>query len=154
MATDPRARYVTIPFSVVEDGKSVTHGLRMKLGTAQALGLNSNDFAAGYIKKTVTRNATTRRAYPGGPLIPVARSEQVQAVSIGPTTQGARTNSYFLLKGDGPNKESVIYYSGKREYAIQWLKNHTNIDWTLFGNSMKLLSKRGKTLVLKTAPIA
>jgi hypothetical protein len=137
----------------MENGKKIAHGLRMKKGTADALGLSSDDFSVGFVEKTVERKQTFRRAYIGGPVLTIPAKTGVQAVSVGPRQAKARTNKKFFLRGHGANKEAVIYFSGKQSAAVKWIADNTNIDWTLFGNSMGLYSVRGKNLVLKKGPI-
>lgn len=154
MAQDPKSQWVVVNFTVTENGKQVGHGLRMKKGTAEAMGLSSSLFSVGFVKKTVKHNSTTRRLYPGAPAIPVTGKDQVQAVAIGPRQSRSRTNKKLILRGHGANKEATIYFTGKQSRVVEWLNDHSTIDWTLFGNSMGLYSVRGKRLTLKTAPIA
>lgn len=155
MAQDPKGQWVVINYEAQEHGKTVRHGFRMKMGTAQALGLNSSQFTTGFIEKEVkAKTGQTRRLYPGAPAISVNKQPQVQAVSVGPRQSRARTNKKFILKGDGPHKEATIYYTGRQSTAVKWLNDHTNIDWTLFGNSMGLYSVKGKRLTLKMGLIA
>jgi hypothetical protein len=154
MASDPKAQWIVVNFSYTEGGKKISHGLRMKKGTADALGLNSSTFSVGFVEKTVQRPVTTRRLFPGAAPISVPASSKVQAVAVGPRQSRSRTNSKMFLRGYGANKNAVIYYSGKRAKAVNWLEDNTNIDWTLFGNTMGLYSEKGKNLVLKKAPIA
>ncbi len=151
--TERKAQWVTIPFEVQVGGETVKRGLRMKIGTAEALGIPPSRFSVGYEMKRVERPAYRRRLYPGGPTVQVERSSKIQAVAVGPNTSGALTNSKFFLRGNGPNKAATIYFSGRRSEAVKFIADNTNIDWTLFGNSMGLYSSKGKLLVLKKGPI-
>ena len=154
MAQDLKARWVVVNFRATENGKTVGHGLRMKVGTANALGLSSSDFTPGFVEKQVKASTTRRRLYPGHGGISVSKPAQTQAVAVGPRQTAARTNQKLILKGDGTNKEATIYYTGKRATVLKWLDDHTTIDHTLFGNSMAIYSPRGKRLSLKKALIA
>jgi hypothetical protein len=154
MPSDPKSQMVTVPFSITEDGEQITHGLQMKKGTADALGLDSSKFTIGFVEKNVSRPQTTRRLFPGATPITVPGGTKKQAVAVGPRQTRAKTNAKMYLRGFGNNKHGTIYYSGPRRAAVKFLEDNSTIDWTLFGNTMQLFSPRGKVLILKKAPIA
>ena len=150
MAQDPKSQWIVVSFQATENGKTVVHGLRMKKGTADALGLSKAQLSVGFVEKTVRHPASSyRRAYIGGPLIEVKSGPKVQAVAVGPRQSKARTNAKMILKGDGPGKYATIYYTGKRSTAVKWLEANTTLDSSLFGNSMQLYSTKGKHLNTK-----
>lgn len=154
MAFDEKGQWVTLHYEVdgVGDyaGQKVAHGLRMKLGTAQALGFDKDDVSVGFKVTNVAAHSVTRRLYPGGPLRDYQVSAKNRAVSVGPSSGRARTNKKLILKGNGPNKMATIYFSGPQWAAVKFLKDKTNVDGTLFGNGMQLLSSRGKPLLVKS----
>jgi hypothetical protein len=154
MAQDPKATWVTVNFTTIDKGASVTHGLKMKRGTALALGLQASSFSLGFIEKTVRAKNHTRRLYPGATPITVQKDAQVQAVAVGPRKTRARTNSKVIVKGDQITEEAVIYFSGRQSAAIKWLRDHTNIAGGVNSGTVNLYSPKGKALLSKSATAA
>lgn len=150
-ASDPRASWVTAIYTQGTGSSAVTHGIRMKLGTAQALGLGNADFSTGYIMKQVTRKATTRRMYPGGPSISILGRTVTRAVAVGPRQGQARTNKRLYLRGKGQGQEAVIYFSGKQASAVAWLKEKSSINFADPNGAIGLFTSKGRPLFLKTS---
>lgn len=154
MAQDPKSKWITVNFTTTDKGKSVTHGLRMKQGTAMALGLQASTFSTGFVEKTVRAKNTTRRLFPGATPISVTKTAQVQAVAVGPRQTRARTNQKIILRGDSIGKEAVIYFSGRLSASVKWLRSNSSIDLGNGDTMVGLYTPKGRSLILKEAAAA
>jgi hypothetical protein len=150
---DARASFINVTYTLRSGESAVTHGLRMKLGTAQALGLNSNLFQLGFVVKPVAHNGYSRRMYPGGPSVQVAARTTQRAVAVGPRQTRARTNSKMYVRGKNKGEEAVIYFSGPQAAAAAWLKNNSSIDFGSSDNAIGLYTSKGRPLFVKTASV-
>lgn len=148
MATDPRARYVSLPFSINDR----THGLRMTLGTALALGINPEQIGTGYVNRTVQGGARSRRLYPGGPSVSYSVPTGERPVAVGPGSGRARTNRKLIVRDVATNSSATIYFSGRQADAVAWLRQNATIadDDTVGG--FQLYSATGKPLTVAYAP--
>jgi hypothetical protein len=144
MATDARARLITLHFS--QGGKN--HGIRMELGTAQALGISNSVIGVGFVMRQVTTPDTQRRLYPGGPFVDVNGSTKERAVAVGPGSGRARTNKKLIVKDNTTGKTATIYHSGPMQSTVAWLKQFANITDNL-ADGYSLYSPTGRPVSFK-----
>jgi hypothetical protein len=144
MATDARARLITLHFS--QAGRN--HGIRMELGTAQALGISNSVIGVGFVMRQVTTPDTQRRLYPGGPFVDVNGSTKERAVAVGPGSGRARTNKKLIVKDNTTGKTATIYHSGPMQSTVAWLKQFANITDNL-ADGYSLYSSTGRCVSFK-----
>jgi hypothetical protein len=145
MATDPRAKLVTLHFT--QAGK--THGIRLEYGTALALGIDESKIGIGFVNRTVQGHTTSRRLYPGGPTVQASVATRVRPVAVGPGSGKARTNKKLIIKGNGENQTRTIYHSGPMQAAVAWLKGNANIAEDALGDGYSIYSPTGRPLSFK-----
>lgn len=144
MATDPRARYVTVPYTISDRSA----GLRMTLGTLTALGINPEQVGTGYKVTSVQGGSRSRRLYPGGPSVSFSIPTQNRPVAIGPGTGRARTNKKLIVRDTRSDTRATIYFSGRQADAVSWLRQNATIadDDTVGG--YQLFSATGRPLTI------
>jgi len=142
MATPAEAKWVTIPFT---QGNK-TYGLRMRYGTAKALGISNDKVGIGIVTKTVSVPTHTRRLYPGGPALTVSGSNKARGVAVGPQSSMARTNKKLVIRGTGDNQTSTVYFSGTIAAAVAWLKANASIAPGFLSAGYDIFSATGRPL--------
>jgi hypothetical protein len=142
MATDKRAREITLHFE--HEGK--THGLKMELGTAEAIGINSSLIKTGFKTVNVDGHTTTRRLYPGGPSVNVSVEDMDRPVAVGPGSGSAKTNKKIIIRSNLTQQSRTIYYSGPMQSAVAWLTANGNAGINALVNGYSLYSPSGRLL--------
>jgi hypothetical protein len=148
MATDARSRLITLHFS--QAGRN--HGIRMELGTAQALGISNSQIGVGFVMRQVTTPNTQRRLYAGGPFVDVNGSTKERAVAVGPGSGKARTNKKLIIKDNSTGASATIYHSGPMQSAVAWLKANANIAANNLVDGYSLYSPTGRPVSFKAKP--
>lgn len=116
---DPLNQWLTLPYSV--EGK--TYSLTIKAGDAKFLGIKESALGSTFREVTLPAKTYSRRAYPGGPKIPVNRPAQVVRRQVGSAIGSRRTNKKLILKT--ALEQTTVYYTGPVNAAVAWLKKNS-----------------------------